>query len=94
MSNPEKALLSARLKADATALFTAADRQQWMDMIPEEQIEELRLRGHLLLHAMDEILALKKLLLQAASFTRHPDYDWDMGFERDVDHATMELRDK
>ena len=30
---------------------------------------------------------LLELLKQAASYTRHSDYDWDIGFMRDVDAA-------
>jgi len=33
---------------------------------------------------------LRELLSIAAEFTRHPDYDWDIGFARDVAAALAE----
>ena len=36
--------------------------------------------------------ALRGLLAEAMGYTRHPDYDWDIGFIRDVDAALGEQR--
>jgi hypothetical protein len=72
-------------EADALARLTAErERLEAENAVARECYAQVREKAARL---EAEVARLRELLRDAASYTRHPDYDWDSGFTRDVDRA-------
>lgn len=56
-------------------------------MLTDQELQNLRNMGNEAESAADEICSLRALLAEASKQARHPDYDWPLDLQREVDAA-------